>query len=100
MVNAKDFTLELIFPLIKQWWDQVIVHPELRRIKEFNKGIPIGSKIEIPIGGHIAPNSTSGEILKWKNLQKNLAKNITSDTMNITILYFNKLTIVLECSPK
>jgi len=56
MVNSKAFELKFTFPLIKQWWDHVIVQPDLRRIKEFNKGIPIGSKIEIPKGGHIIPN--------------------------------------------
>jgi len=41
----------------------VIVAPDESRIIEFNRGIPIELKVEIPIGGHIKPNSMFGEIL-------------------------------------
>lgn len=82
--------LFLIFFCRKEWWDQVIVAPEDRRIIEFSRGISMGLKIFTPMGGHIAPNSIFGEILLWKNAQKNLKKNMISDRMNIIILYFNK----------
>jgi len=36
-------------------------------------------------GGHLMPNSTLGEILLWKNAQKNEVKNNTSDTINNNI---------------
>ena len=47
------------------WWDQVILNPELRRIIVFNKGISIGLKVLIPLGGQIIPNSIDGANLLW-----------------------------------
>lgn len=35
-------------------------------------------------GGHIEPISTDGDILKWKNAQKKLTKNITSVNIKTT----------------
>lgn len=90
----------LIFFSKKQWCAQVIVAPEDNKIIEFNKGIPIGIKILIPIGGQFLPNSMLGAILLWKKAQKNLLKNITSDTINIIILYFTNFMEVFECPPR
>ena len=36
----------------------------------------------IPKGGHIQPTIISGDSLLWKNLQKNLKKNIISLQIN------------------
>jgi len=77
----------------------VIVAPDERRIIEFNIGIPMELKVEIPIGGHIKPNSTFGEILLWKNAQKNLKKNIISEVINIIMLNFNNFIVVSEWFP-
>lgn len=49
-----------------EWWDQVIVAPDDRRIIEFNNGISIGLKIFTPAGGQVLPSSIFGEILLWK----------------------------------
>jgi len=43
----------------------------------------------IPIGGHIAPNSTVGERALWKNVQKIATKNNASDTINKSTPMFN-----------
>ena len=45
----------------------------------------------IPIGGHIAPNSTAGERALWKNVQKIAKKNKASDTINKPTPRFNPL---------
>jgi hypothetical protein len=37
------------------------------------------------LGGHTLPIQIDGEILKWKNAQKNAKKNIISDVMNNNI---------------
>jgi ABC-type iron transport system FetAB permease component len=60
----------------------VTVAPEHNRISVFNKGIALGSKTSIPLGGQMLPISMVGAKLAAKNAQKNAKKNITSDTMN------------------
>jgi hypothetical protein len=89
----------LIFFSRNEWWDHVIEAPEDNRIKEFNRGIPIGLNVSIAIGGHTIPSSMFGEILLWKNAQKNLTKNMISDAINIIILYFNNFIVVKEWFP-
>lgn len=56
--------------------------PEANKTAVFNKGICIGLKLAIPLGGHSKPSSTEGANLLWKNAQKKEAKNKTSDTIN------------------
>ena len=46
------------------------------------KGKPNGSKISIPLGGHVQPIPIEGAKLAWKNAQKKLKKNITSEVIN------------------
>jgi len=82
-----------------EWWDHVIDAPDESKIKEFNKGIPIGLKVEIWIGGQMVPSSIFGVILLWKKVQKNLRKNIISDKMNIIILSFKSFMVVKEWCP-
>jgi hypothetical protein len=48
----------------------------------FHNGNPHGSKLTIPIGGHIQPIPIAGERLQWKKAQKKLKKNIISDIIN------------------
>jgi hypothetical protein len=50
-----------------------------------------GSIASIPIGGHIAPNSTAGDKALWKNVQKIAKKNKASDTINKPTPIFNPL---------
>jgi len=91
--------LFLMFLERNEWWDQVIAAPDDSRITEFSRGISIELKILIPEGGQETPNSMLGEILLWKYIQKNLTKNITSDIMNIIILYFKREMVTGECWP-
>ena len=77
--------------MIKKWWPYVTVKPEPNRITVFNKGNSKGSMASIPIGGHIAPNSTLGDRALWKNAQNIARKNKASDTMNNPTPIFNPL---------
>ena len=67
--------------------------PELKRIAVFNKGTENGLRGSIPIGGQITPISTEGDRLLWKNAQKKLKKNKTSDTINNKKPIFNPVTV-------
>ena len=51
----------------------------------FSNGTWKGLKTLIPNGGHIAPISTFGDNLLWKNAQKNLKKKKTSEIINKAI---------------
>lgn len=55
----------------------------------FNNGILKGSKIWIPVGGQINPNSKVGDKLEWKNPQKKEIKKKISDVINKSIPHFN-----------
>lgn len=65
----------------------------------FNKGILKGSKISIPIGGHVSPSSIVGDRLEWKNLQKKDIKNRISDEMNKIIPHFIPINTWLVWNP-
>jgi hypothetical protein len=69
----------------------VTVNPEESKITVFISGSSNGSIASIPIGGHIAPNSTAGERALWKNVQKIARKNKASDTINKPTPMFNPL---------
>jgi len=60
MVKAKDKFLLLNLFKIKDLWAQVIVTPEDKRIKVFNRGISKKLKGESPSGGHLDPTSIEG----------------------------------------
>jgi hypothetical protein len=51
----------------------------------FNKGISIGLKQSMPLGGHIEPISIVGANAAAKNAQKKAKKNIISETINNNI---------------
>jgi hypothetical protein len=51
-------------PVKKQWWDQVQVAPDVKRITVFNKGKPHGLIDVIAFGGQTLPNSKTGFILE------------------------------------
>jgi hypothetical protein len=46
------------------------------------KGRCHGLRTSIPFGGQTQPIPTAGDVLTWKNVQKNEKKNITSDEIN------------------
>jgi hypothetical protein len=71
-----------------EWWDQVSLTPDLRRIIVLSKGIEKGSMGSTPMGGQISPVSMLGHKLKWKNPQKKARKKKTSDIMNHPIPHF------------
>lgn len=79
-----------LFDTISSWCAHVIEIPDEMRINVFSSGTFMGLNGIIVCGGHICPSSTVGEILLWKNAQKNAEKNSTSDTMN---------RIIPVCSP-
>lgn len=56
--------------------------PDDNKITVLSKGNSKGLIASIPIGGHIAPNSTVGERALWKKVQKIATKNKASDTIN------------------
>lgn len=78
----------------KAWCDHVIEAPEDNKISEFKSGILIGLKVEIPKGGQIIPKSILGEILIWKNAQKNPVNSIISEIINIIILNLISFIVV------
>ena len=55
--------------------------PDDNKITVLSKGNSNGLIASIPIGGHIAPNSTVGERALWKKVQKIATKNKASDTI-------------------
>lgn len=57
----------------------------------FSKGTFKGLNLVIDTGGQICPNSTLGLKEKWKKLQKNEEKNITSDVIKRIIPSFKPL---------
>jgi len=77
----------------------VTVTPEPSKIIEFNKGTEQGLNTITLTGGQIPPISIVGTSLLWKNPQKNLKKNITSDTINKMNPIFKPILVVLECKP-
>jgi hypothetical protein len=81
------------------WWAQVTETPEDKSKIVFRRGILIGLNGLMEIGGHICPSSTVGEILLWKNAQKNDTKKNTSDRMNNTIPVFSPFITTFEWCP-
>jgi len=73
--NRAVFAFLRLF-LIISWWDQVTVTPEERRRMVFSKGILIGLKEVITVGGQFCPSSMVGEILLWKKAQKKKKRKI------------------------
>ena len=91
IVYNKPYKALPLFPLIKKWCAYVTVNPEASKRTVLINGNSKGSIDSIPIGGHIAPNSTVGESALWKNAQKIAKKNKASDTINKATPRFNPL---------
>lgn len=87
------------FPAIMAWCAHVTETPEERSTIVLSNGTPEASKGTTPIGGHSPPNSIFGAKLLWKNAQKNLKKNITSEIINRSIPYRNPFSTSLVCRP-
>lgn len=85
IVVINVFSLFFFSFIINLWWDHVIEAPEEIRTNVFNNGTFNGLNGLIIFGGHSCPSSIVGEILLWKNAQKNATKNKTSDVMNSSI---------------
>jgi len=65
----------------------------------FNNGILIGLKELMEVGGQCCPSSMFGEILLWKNPQKNEMKKKISDVINKIIPVFSPFITMEECTP-
>lgn len=65
-VNKRETNLALKSPTSIAWWVQVTETPEETKRIVFKKGIPLGSKEEIPTGGQTPPISTAGASAKCK----------------------------------
>lgn len=89
--------LKLFFNI--SWWDHVTVTPEDKSKIVFIRGILIGLKARMVIGGHAWPISIVGEILLWKKAQKNETKKKTSDEIKSTIPVFSPFITKLEWLP-
>jgi len=96
--NRAVFAFLRLF-LIISWWDQVTVTPEERRRMVFSKGILIGLKEVITVGGQFCPSSMVGEILLWKKAQKKETKNRISEVINRIIPVLRPFMTCLGCSP-
>jgi hypothetical protein len=77
----------------------VTVTPDASRIAVFSNGICNGLNGEIPVGGHVEPNSIVGDNLLWKNAQKNEMKKNTSEMMNRIVPQHNPFVTLFVCSP-
>ena len=93
-IKASLALLKFLFNI--SWCDQVMDTPDDNKRIVFRSGILIGLNEVIDKGGHICPNSTVGEILLWKNAQKNEMKKNTSDEMNKTIPVFRPFITKFE----
>lgn len=89
MVMARAQVALAFFLSIIAWWAHVTDTPEDRSRIVFRRGILMGLKGVIEAGGQAWPSSTVGEILLWKNAQKNDTKKNTSEAMNSTIPVFS-----------
>lgn len=99
IVIISDFLAFLNFFVSISWWDHVILTPDDSKMMVFNKGILIGLNGIIDCGGHDWPSSIVGEILLWKNAQKNEMKKNTSDVMNKIIPVFSPFITMFEWFP-
>jgi len=75
--------------VIKPWWVQVTVIPELSKTTVFKRGTLKVSRDSTLIIGQLKPLANSKHKLLLKKLQKNLEKNITSEKMKRIILDLN-----------
>ena len=73
--------------------------PDLNKIIVLSRGILKGLNGWMFRGGHIIPSSWFGDNLWWKNLQKKLMKNNTSDVINKIIPYFIEIITLLVWLP-
>lgn len=70
---------------IIEWWAQVTVIPEVRRIAVLRRGTEYTESGVIPIGGQDSPVSIVGDSDASKKAQKKDTKKNTSDKINSNI---------------
>lgn len=99
MVRTKENFAFLKFSFNISWWDHVMVTPDDKSKMVFRRGILMGLKEIIEVGGQDWPSSTVGEMLLWKKAQKNEAKNRTSEAINKTMPVFNPFITKSEWLP-
>lgn len=97
IANAKFDFLNSFFNI--SWCAQVTVTPDDNNKMVLSNGILIGLNGWIERGGHLCPSSTVGEILLWKNAQKNETKKKTSDAINKIIPVFSPFITTFEWFP-
>ena len=73
-------------PIIRYRKARLAKAPLDNRVIELNKGHVIGFTGLIPVGGHWQAISGVGVKALWRNAQKNLKKNKTSDRIKSAIL--------------
>jgi hypothetical protein len=81
IVRERPITPFLRFLFRREWCAHVIEIPDESKIIVFISGIFKGLNSFKPTGGQTIPNSGVGEILLWKNAQKNEKKNKTSEAI-------------------
>jgi hypothetical protein len=82
----------LLFILIILWCAHVTVIPDLNRMAVLSNGIWNGAIAIMPSGGQRLPISMLGARLLWKNAQKKLKKNSTSEVIKRIIPQRRPLT--------
>lgn len=82
IVKKIPFIDPALLPCIIQWWPYVTVKPDESNKIEFKRGSSKGFTVSIPMGGHLAPNSTGGPTALWKKLQNMLRKKSASLIIN------------------
>jgi len=85
MVSRRLFFIKKLLFLIKEWWLQVTLIPEDKRITVFRRGTWNGFRDKVPNGGQEIPISMLGARLLWKKAQKKEKKNKISEIMNKSI---------------
>ena len=96
IVQNKPYIVPFLSPAIIEWWPHVSVAPDDNKITVLSKGISNGLRIDIPLGGHTAPNSTVGDKLEWKKAQKiERKKNISEITNKINPIEIPLWTILV-----
>lgn len=99
IVILKEKIAILKCPFNKAWCLQVTLTPEESNKIVLRRGILMGLKGRIPVGGHICPSSIAGEILLWKKAQKKETKKNTSEIINKIIPVFKPLITKSEWCP-
>lgn len=97
IIIACLLSLKLFFKIA--WCAHVTLTPEDNKIIVFKRGICMGLKGSIEVGGQETPTSIVGLKLLWKKAQKNEKKKKISETINKIIPNFMFLMTLSEWWP-